>query len=81
MAIIDYVDVALIKKCYFELAVQVANFKKYQRPLLNHLCYYKSQHWDATIREMTAISFENLVHFDVDYVKNEVLKFIIFLIF
>lgn len=72
LALIDYVDVALIKNCYLNLAVKVANYSAYRKPLLHHLCYFKSQHWDEFIREMAANSIERLVEFDVEYSKNNV---------
>jgi hypothetical protein len=73
LTIIDYTDVALIRRCYLELAVCVARHTDYRRPLLEHLlerkCY---RHWDETVRELAADALQRLVKFDAEYVKMKV---------
>uniref|UniRef100_A0A183C119 Tubulin-specific chaperone D n=1 Tax=Globodera pallida TaxID=36090 RepID=A0A183C119_GLOPA len=50
LSMVDFVEVARIKHCYTELAVQVAaHFGCFVRPMLDHLCGLKSVHWDEMI--------------------------------
>ncbi|KAI1718603.1 tubulin-specific chaperone D [Ditylenchus destructor] len=73
LTIIDYIDVALIKNCYLELSVLVANYPEYRIPLLSHLCHRKSQHWDEAVRELASDALQRLVQFDVKYTMETVL--------
>ncbi|KAI3420324.1 hypothetical protein GPALN_003633 [Globodera pallida] len=68
LSMVDFVEVARIKHCYTELAVQVAaHFGCFVRPMLDHLCGLKSVHWDEMVRKLAADAIQRIAIFDSDY--------------
>ena len=69
---IDYHAVGSRPKCYNTLALKLANYDRslFGSALIKHLLEKKIGHWDATIRELTAICFgkmamDSVIHRDI----------------
>ncbi|XP_076373668.1 LOW QUALITY PROTEIN: tubulin-specific chaperone D-like [Tachypleus tridentatus] len=57
---VDYFSVGSRTKSYLKLSAYIAQFPEYTVPLINHLLKRKVQHWDTSIRELTAQTLYNL---------------------
>ncbi|KAH7727513.1 beta-tubulin cofactor D family protein [Aphelenchoides avenae] len=73
LTIVDFVAVALIRRCYHELCVQVAEHAAYRVPMLNHLVDMKSVHWDEKIRVLASDALLRIASFESDYCRKELL--------
>lgn len=69
----DYFAVGSRNNTYLELSVFVAKLGDYLPALVNHLVEKKINHWDSSIRELTAESLHNLTPINPELMKNEVL--------
>lgn len=67
LIIIDFIAVGKIRHCFEEACVQVAQYSKYRRPLLDHLCRLKCVYWDEKIRLLSATAIERMVPLDKKY--------------
>ncbi|XP_022244717.1 tubulin-specific chaperone D-like [Limulus polyphemus] len=57
---VDYFAVGSRTKSYLKISAYIAQFPEYTMPLINHLLKRKVQHWDTSIRELTAQTLYNL---------------------
>lgn len=76
LAMVDYLQVALVSHCYTDLCVQVAHYGDYVRPMLDHLWQLKAAHWDERIRLLAFEALRKLASFDPEYCRETV--FLIF---
>ncbi|GMT27656.1 hypothetical protein PFISCL1PPCAC_18953, partial [Pristionchus fissidentatus] len=65
----DYFAVGNRKRCYSQLAYEVAAFPKYTRHLIDHLVEEKITHWDEVVREQTASCLGRLAVRDEEYLR------------
>lgn len=59
---VDYFAVGSRQACFTKLAPQLAkhDFQLYGKPLIGHLLDKKVGHWDASVRELTALAFKEM---------------------
>eukprot|EP00095_Tigriopus_kingsejongensis_P012338 maker-scaffold198_size266703-snap-gene-0.21 protein:Tk12338 transcript:maker-scaffold198_size266703-snap-gene-0.21-mRNA-1 annotation:"tubulin-specific chaperone d" len=69
----DYYAVGSRNNTYLDLSVFVAQFGDYNVALIDHLIEKKVNHWDLTIRDLTADALHNLSHVNRDLMKSKVL--------
>lgn len=60
-----------------DLAFFIASFEEYRQQIIDHLTEHKFNHWDQTIRELTAQSFYKLTPLCPDYMAFVVLPILI----
>lgn len=70
----DFYSVGLRQNAYLNVSDYIAQFEEYQRPLIDHLINNKINHWDTTIRELTAKALHKLTHHTPHYMANNVLN-------
>ena len=56
---------------YLKIAIFVAGFAKYQRPLISHVYEVKLFHWDLAIRELSAKTIELMAQLDPELMARE----------
>ncbi|XP_003379846.1 putative tubulin-specific chaperone D [Trichinella spiralis] len=67
----DYYAVSNLKKCYGEIALKVAEYGEYLRPIMECLIE-KLSHWDEQIRVLAAGTLAALTPFDPCYIAVQV---------
>ncbi|RMZ99376.1 tubulin-specific chaperone D [Brachionus plicatilis] len=73
----DYHAVGQIHNCFLDLAIYIASFEEYRQQIVDHLMVHKFNHWDHSIRELTAQSFFKLTPLCPDYMAFEVVPSLI----
>lgn len=56
----DFYAVSVRNNSYLNISVFIAQFEEYTIPLIDHLITRKVDHWDCSIRELTAKALHNL---------------------
>jgi hypothetical protein len=69
----DYYAVGQIQNCYLGLSVYLAEFEEYRQMLIDHLCEFKFNHWDETVRELSAQALAALCRTCPDYMSFSIL--------
>lgn len=69
----DFYAVSVRKNSYLTISTYICQFNEYTKPLIEHLVTRKIDHWDCTIRELTAKALYNLTPLAVDYMITTVL--------
>lgn len=73
LTIADYFEVGVRNHAYLKISIQIAQYKEYTKPLIDHLVARKVTHWDTAIRELSAKALFNLTSADPSYFKDTVL--------
>lgn len=58
----DFYAVSVRNNAYLNISVFIAQFEEYTLPLIEHLIQRKVDHWDTSIRELTAKALYNLTY-------------------
>ncbi|CAD6999638.1 tubulin-specific chaperone D [Ceratitis capitata] len=69
----DFFSVGLRQNSYLNVGDYIAQFEEYQKPLIDHLVERKVNHWDTTIRELTAKALHKLTYRAPEYMATVVL--------
>lgn len=69
----DFYSVGLRQNAYLNVSDFVAQFDEYKKPLIDHLIERKINHWDTTIRELSAKALHKLTHHAPHYMSSKVL--------
>ncbi|XP_030759284.1 tubulin-specific chaperone D [Sitophilus oryzae] len=69
----DFYAVSVRNNAYLNISVYIAQFEEYTIPLIEHLVARKVDHWDCSIRELTAKSLYNLTSLAPEYMVAKVL--------
>ncbi|XP_017920875.1 PREDICTED: tubulin-specific chaperone D isoform X2 [Capra hircus] len=56
----DYFAVGNRSNCFLVISMFIAGFPEYTQPMIEHLVTMKINHWDGTIRELSAKALRNL---------------------
>lgn len=70
----DYFTLGPQKNAYLNVAIFIASYKEYFRPLVEHLCYQKLRHWDLEIKRISACSLSLMVPLDPQFFAQQILK-------
>ena len=62
---------------YTTIAVQIAQFEEYRRPIIVHLYRTKLCHWDPAIRTLTSRSLRELTPLDSEFVGSIVVPYLL----
>uniref|UniRef100_A0A1I7SGS8 Tubulin-specific chaperone D n=1 Tax=Bursaphelenchus xylophilus TaxID=6326 RepID=A0A1I7SGS8_BURXY len=74
---IDFAAIAMIKRCFSDICVNVARFHEYLKPMLDFLCHHKTINWDGKVREMTGYALQRLSPLDIQYSKETLFPYLI----
>ncbi|XP_059617453.1 tubulin-specific chaperone D [Phlebotomus argentipes] len=69
----DFFSVGIRNNSYLVVSDYIAQFPEYTRPLIDHLIEKKVNHWDSSIRELTARTLNKLTRHDPKYMKEEII--------
>jgi hypothetical protein len=69
----DYFAVGNISNCFLVISVFIAGFPEYTQSMIDHLLTMKINHWDGTIRELSAKALHNLAPRAPEYSATHVL--------
>ncbi|XP_054742594.1 tubulin-specific chaperone D [Anastrepha obliqua] len=69
----DFFSVGLRQNAYLNVADFISQFEEYQKPLIDHLIERKVNHWDTTIRELTAKALHKLTFRAPEFMSTVVL--------
>lgn len=69
----DFYAVSVRKHAYLNVSTYIAQFNEYTRPLIEHLIARKIDHWDCSIRELTAKALYNLTPLAGEFMVKTVL--------
>ena len=73
----DYFSLGNRMDAYTSVAIHIAAFDEYRRPIIRHLYRAKLNHWDSDIRILASKALYNLTSLDATYFANNVLPEII----
>ncbi|CAH1175633.1 unnamed protein product [Phaedon cochleariae] len=73
LTVADFFSVSVRNSAYLTISTFIAQFEQYRRPLIDHLLKRKVDHWDTSIRELTAKAFHNLTPTLPSYLVDTVL--------
>lgn len=73
----DYFSLGNLANAYTSIALHVAQFPEYRKPIISHLYLVKLQHWDPSIRNLSSKSLGRLAHLDVNFASNKVVPFLV----
>ena len=62
-----------LQNCYLSLSAFIADYDEYKQPIIDHLLEHKYNHWDQSIRELTAQALFKLTACCPDYMAFNVL--------
>ncbi|XP_045480328.1 tubulin-specific chaperone D [Harmonia axyridis] len=69
----DFFAVSVRNNAYLQIAPYIAQFEEYTLSLIDHLVDRKVDHWDVSIRELTAKALHNLAASDPNHMVKSVL--------
>ncbi|XP_071444104.1 tubulin-specific chaperone D [Hetaerina americana] len=73
VTVADYFALGSRSNSFLKVSYFVAGFDEYRRPLINHLVERKINHWDASVRELSAKALGVLTKRDPHYISSDVL--------
>ena len=74
LTLADYHAVGRRSDCYLKLAPAIAEYKEYEKAIIDHLARVRVTHWDENIRSLSAESLSILCSLDPTYISDNVLK-------
>lgn len=69
----DYFSLGNRIDAYLNIALMIAKFDEYQKPIIHHLSNVKLHHWDIDIRTLASQSLARASKLDPLYCANEIL--------
>jgi len=69
LTVADYFTVSLRQSAYLQVAPEVARFPGYHTVFAKHLLDKKLVHWEASMRELSALGLASIVDVDVEFHK------------
>jgi len=69
----DYFSLGNRTDAYTTVAIHIASFDEYRRPIIRHLSEAKLGHWDGDVRILASKSLHNLVELDPTYIADVVM--------
>ena len=69
----DYFSLGNRTDAYTSVAIHIATFDEYRRPIIRHLHEVKLNHWDSDIRVLASKALHNLTALDASYFADDVL--------
>ena len=69
----DYFSLGNRTDAYTSVAIHIATFDEYRRPIIRHLYRAKLNHWDSDIRILASKALHNLTSLDATYFASDVL--------
>jgi len=69
----DYYSLANRENSYHKVALEIAHFKEYTIPIIQHLSSVRLSHWDATVRAQAARSLHLITQLDAQHMATFVL--------
>ena len=73
----DYFSLGNRKDSYTRIAMYVAQFDEYRRPIIDHLYLVKLSHWDPSIRLLASKALNGLTSTDLQYMSVIVLPYLL----
>ena len=77
LTVADYFTVSLRKGAYLQVAPEVARYPGYHDVFAMHLLDIKLVHWEASMRELSALGLALIVDIDVEFHKKVTLEHLI----
>lgn len=69
----DYFSLGNRTDAFLNIAIAIAKFNEYQKPIIHHLSDVKLQHWDNEIRSLASQSLARVSKLNHQYCVNEIL--------
>eukprot|EP00980_Cylindrotheca_fusiformis_P031504 scaffold26469_cov142-Cylindrotheca_fusiformis.AAC.2 len=69
LTVADYFSLGNRIDAYTTIALQIARFDEYRRPIINNLLYVKLRHWDKAIRTLSSKALGKIVYLDTEYIE------------
>lgn len=69
----DYFSIGNRSDAYLDIALEIAKFDEYQKPIIDHLSNVKLNHWDIEIRSLASRSLARISHLNAHYCSKEIL--------
>jgi hypothetical protein len=73
----DYFSLGNRQGAYTSIALHVAQFSEYRRPIIDHLYRIKLSHWDPNIRALSSQSIGALTPLDSEHVESTVIPYLL----
>ena len=73
MTAADYFSLGNRTDAYMKIALVIAKFDEYQKPIINHLSGLKLHHWDSEIRIVASQSLARVSQLNPFYCVNQIL--------
>ena len=73
----DYFSLGNRNEAYITIALHVAQFSEYRRPIIDQLYLVKLRHWDAAIRKLSSQSLKALTPLDKQYMVATVIPYLL----
>ena len=74
LTLADYHAVGRRSDCYLKLAPSIAEYREYEKAIIDHLAKVRVSHWDENIRTLSAESLSILCSLNPTYISDSVLK-------
>uniref|UniRef100_A0A1B0D4Y0 Tubulin-specific chaperone D n=1 Tax=Phlebotomus papatasi TaxID=29031 RepID=A0A1B0D4Y0_PHLPP len=72
LTVADFFSVGIRNNSYLVVSDFIAQFEEYTKPLIDHLIEKKVNHWDLSIRELTAKTLHKLTKHDPKYMRDQI---------
>ena len=73
----DYFSLGNRNDSYTSIALHVAQYEEYRRPMIDHLYQTKLRHWDPTIRALAAKALGGLAKMDMGHMQQNVIPYLL----
>ena len=73
LQVADYFSLGNRADAFTSVAIHIASFDEYRRPIIHHLSEAKLGHWDGDVRILASKSLHNLVELDPTYIADVVM--------
>ncbi|KAJ3277479.1 hypothetical protein HK104_003260, partial [Borealophlyctis nickersoniae] len=70
----DYFAIGNRAHAFLDVAVEIAKFDEYRRPIFDHIANVSVVHWDQSMRELASKTLGRLAPLDLEYALGSVLK-------
>ncbi|CAG7704511.1 unnamed protein product [Allacma fusca] len=74
VTIADYFAIGSRNNAFTKISFEIAKYSEYTRPMIDHLIDLKFNHFDTSVRELTAEALANMVDLDPEYVQEVTLN-------
>jgi hypothetical protein len=73
----DYFSLGNRNDAYTTIALPIAQYDEYRRPILTNLYRVKLRHWDKAIRALSAEALGKLTHLDTEYIESTAIPYLL----